>query len=370
MGLYDGRLGGGAEASTAEVAKLLALPVVLVVDASRQARSAAATVLGFRTFDSALRLVGVILNRVGSARHLAATAEAIETTTGLPVLGALARDGALAVPERYLGLVPPFEAPVRADYFARAAAAIERGVSLDRLLQAADWDPRALGPQASPFPAAPARPRACLAVARDAAFGFYYPDALDLLQTYGLEVREFSPLADPTLPPGANGVYLGGGFPERFGAELARNTSLLRDLRAAARRGLPIYAECGGLMYLARAIVDAAGRRHALAGLVPAEVTMQGARLTLGYRELIAARDSLLLRAGEPARGHEFHYARGPLGSRAPSAYRIPARQPPHEGIARGQLLASFVHLHLAGAPALAQRLADACASWRARAAA
>jgi cobyrinic acid a,c-diamide synthase len=368
MGLYDGRHGGGDEASTAEVARLLDLPVVLVVDASRQGRSAAATVLGFRAFDPSVRLIGVILNRVGSPSHRAAVTEAIESHTGLPVLGAIRRDSALTVPERYLGLVPPFERSLSDEYFSRAAYTIARDVDLDRLLQFADVPP----PPADwslPWPS-PRAPRAALAVARDRAFGFYYADALDLLAALGLEIREFSPLADATLPADADGVYLGGGFPELFGAELAANAPLLRDLRAAARRGLPIYAECGGLMYLARRLVDREGQRHQLAGVVPAEVTLQQARLNLGYREAAAARDSLLVRAGDVVRGHEFHYSHCAYAAGTPPAYSIPGREPSEEGCARGHVLASYLHVHLAGAPASAQRLVDACAAWRARRAA
>jgi cobyrinic acid a,c-diamide synthase len=365
MGLYDGRHGGGEEASTAAVAKLLGLPVVLVVDASHQARSAAATVLGFRAFDPGVRLVGVILNRVGSEAHRATVTEAIEGGAGLPVLGTLYREDDLRLPERYLGLVPTAEGGISADYFRRAAAAVADYVDLDRLLRLAEAD-AAPGPAWSPFPRKPVPPRACLAVARDRAFGFYYADALDLLAAHGLEVREFSPLADSSLPPETAGVYLGGGFPELFAAELAANRPLLRQLRALARQGLPIYAECGGLMYLARAIVDAAGRRHPLLGLVPGDVTLQGARLSLGYREVVAARDTLLLRAGERARGHEFHYSRFlPMRGEAP-AYQVAGRQPSAEGCARGNLLASYVHLHCAGQPRLAQRFAAACAAWRA----
>jgi len=367
MGLYDGRQGTAGEASTAEVARLLDLPVVLVVDASRQGRSAAATVLGFRAFDPAVRLVGVILNRVGSAAHRTTLTEAIEAATGLPVLGALGREPALRLPERYLGLVPRFEAGPDQAFFRAAAAAVAREVDIDRLLRLAEVSLPGAWRAASPIPARPARPRACLAIARDRAFGFYYPDALELLAAEGLELCEFSPLADSALPADADGVYLGGGFPELFAAELAANRTLLHDLRQRARRGMPIYAECGGLMYLMQTLVDAAGRRHALAGLVPGEVTLQEARLTLGYREATAARASLLLQAGERVRAHEFHYSRCTLARGAPRAYLVAQRQPAREGYARGPLLASYLHLHLAGAPLLARRLAAACTAWRAR---
>ena len=368
MGLYDGRHGGGDEASTGQVARLLDLPVVLVVDASRQGRSAAATVMGFRAFDPALRLIGVILNRVASASHQATLTEAIESHTGLPVLGAIHRDAGLTVPERYLGLVPPFERSPSDEYFSRAAGIIAREVDLARLLQLAEVPPPPVDWRL-PWPS-PRAPRAALAVARDRAFGFYYADAIDSLAALGLEIREFSPLSDATLPPDVDGVYLGGGFPEMFGGELAANVPLLRELRAAARRGLPVYAECGGLMYLARGLTDKEGQRHQMAGVVPAEVTLQEPRLSLGYREVAAARDSLLLRAGDVVRGHEFHYSRCAFAAGTPAAYSVAGREPAREGCARGQVLASYVHVHLAGAPASARRLVDAYAAWRARRAA
>jgi cobyrinic acid a,c-diamide synthase len=366
MGLYDGRHGAGDEASTAAVAKLLGLPVVLVVDAARQARSAAATVLGFREFDPDVRLVGVILNRIGSDAHLATIREAVESTTGLPVLGALRRDSALGLPERYLGLVPRFEDSGTAEFFRRAASAVDGAVDIPRLVNLAEVGTVDSGDVRSPYAAPPAQPRARLAVARDRAFGFYYADALDLLIHLGLDIVEFSPLDDAALPAHCHGAYLGGGFPELFGAKLAANIPLIRDLRAAARDGLPIYAECGGLMYLARAVTDADGRRHALAGLIPAEVTLTDARLTLGYRTAVAVRDSLLLRCGESVQGHEFHYSRITANRSVPSAYTVAGRSPGREGYARGNLLASYLHLHLAGAPAIAARLVEACAARRA----
>jgi cobyrinic acid a,c-diamide synthase len=366
MGLYDGRHGAGEEASTAAVAKLLDLPVVLVLDAARQARSAAATVLGFRQFDRDLRLVGVILNRIGSDAHQETVREAVESATGLPVLGALRRDAVLGLPERYLGLVPRFEDSGAAEFFGRAATAVDAAVDLRRLLDLAEVGTVNSGAARSPFAAPPARPRARLALARDRAFGFYYADALDLLTHLGLEIVEFSPLKDAALPADCNGVYLGGGFPELFGAELAANTSLIRDLRAAARSGLPMYAECGGLMYLARGVTDAEGRRHMLTGLIPAEVTLADARLTLGYRTAVATRDSLLLRRGESVQGHEFHYSRLTPSRGVPGAYAVAGRAPERDGYARANILASYLHLHLAGVPHAAARLAEACAARRA----
>jgi cobyrinic acid a,c-diamide synthase len=370
MGLYDGRHGGGEEGSTAEVAKLLALPVVLVVDASRQARSAAAQVLGFRAFDPDLRILGVVLNRVGSTAHRDTLIDAIESRTGLPVLGAIPRAAHLVLPERYLGLIPPSETPVRHDFAASAAETVARWVNLDALLQLADYVSPPPAREVSPFPLTPARCHGAIGVARDRAFGFYYADALELLEAAGLELREFSPLADPSLPPGVDGLYIGGGFPERFASDLAANHSLLRDLRHTARRGLPIYAECGGYMYLTRAIVDEAGQRHPMAGLIPTAVSLLDARLSLGYRPATAARDSLLWRAGEPIRAHEFHYSRCLPTRRPPPAYCVQGRDPQSEGMARGNLLASYLHVHLACTPEAPRRFAAACAKWRASVAA
>jgi cobyrinic acid a,c-diamide synthase len=366
MGLYDGRHGGGEEASTAEIAKLLGLPVVLVADVSRQSRSAAATVLGFQKLDPAVCLVGVILNRVGSEAHRATVTQAIEDASGLPVLGALGRETGLAVPERYLGLVPRFENSAGAEFFARAVAVIERQVAVDRLLTLCEVPSPAPTTEYSPFPSEGTPARARLAVARDRAFGFYYADALDLLQAHGVELAEFSPLTDARLPVGSDGVYLGGGFPELFAAELAANRPLLRELRTETRRGLPIYAECGGLMYLARALVDAAGTRHRLAGLVPAEVSLASPRLALGYRSAETAKDTVLHTRGTTIHAHEFHYSRSEPATPNQPAYTVPGREPAAEGFAWGALLASYLHLHLAGTPGTAARFAATCAAWRA----
>ena len=193
----------------------------------------------------------------------------MEVATGRPVLGAFPRDAALALPERHLGLVPPAETTPDASFMDRLAAAAERYLALDRLWAAAETRPLAV-PADSPFPAEPLPPRATIAVALDQAFNFYYEDSLDLLRAWGGDVVPFSPLADGALPPGTQGVYLGGGFPELFAADLAANSPMHAALHAAARQGLPIYGECGGLMYLGRTLADLDGRRHAMVGLVTA----------------------------------------------------------------------------------------------------
>jgi cobyrinic acid a,c-diamide synthase len=294
------------------------------------------------------------------------------------VLGAIRRCAALAVPERYLGLVPPAEQDAVDRFLDAAATLVGEAVDLARLLSLAEQpEPAretaafaALLPSShaatGAVPGSSAGPRARLAVARDRAFGFYYADALDLLGAAGLELCPFSPLEDPALPSDTHGLYLGGGFPELFAAELAANRPLLAAIRAAAARGMPIYAECGGLMYLAERLVDRTGRGHALAGVVPATVTMTDARLHLGYRTARALRDTLLVPAGAEVRGHEFHYSDVRYAPAAPHAYRL-AETACHEGYAHGNVLASYLHLHLASAPVLVERFAAACARWRAQ---
>jgi cobyrinic acid a,c-diamide synthase len=352
MGLFDGRLGGEGLASTAHLARELGLPVVLVVDAGKLSWSAGAMVLGYASFDPDLDLVGVILNRVGGPRHAAELIDSVESRTGVPVVGWLPKHPSLEVPERYLGLIPTTEGAPAEAYFAAAEAAVASGVDLDRLLKLT----RASGPADGSdsgavdlFPVQPGAPRAAIAVAQDRAFSFYYQDSLDLLEAWGAELIPFSPLEDTAVPPAASAVYLGGGFPELFAADLSANTPLLASLRAAHTSRKPIYAECGGLMLLGRSLVDADGRRHRMAGILPVDSSLAGQRLSIGYREARATRQSVLLEAGETLKVHEFHWSRLEAEpDPAAAAYHVQDRQPTPEGFVVGNTLASFLHVHLA----------------------
>src|SRR4051812_3856778 len=241
MGLFDGRTGAGEVGSTAQVAKLLDLPVLLVVDAAKAGRSVAAAALGARTIDPDIRIVGVVLNNVASERHAEIGREAIESLAGLPVLGWLPRDPELRQEERYLGLVPGAERMLSPALVERATTRVEAQIDLDRLLRLATVSPPAES-SGTLFPPEPIPARARIAVAQDEAFSFYYQDSLDLLAAWGAELVPFSPLRDERLPDDVGGVYLGGGFPELFAIELAVNASMLGSLRNAALRGLPIYA--------------------------------------------------------------------------------------------------------------------------------
>lgn len=368
MGLYDGKDPDSETASTAEVAKQLGAPVLLVVDASGMARSVAALLDGFRRFDPAVALAGVIFNRVGSARHrrwLAAIA-----APHLPVFGGLPADGAVSIPERHLGLVPPAPAAgVPADQLADLA---EAHLEIDRLIALARSAP-ALAPVAAP-PPSPGGPRRRIAVARDAAFQFYYPDNLEALARAGAELIPFSPLSDPAPPAAADGIYLGGGYPEIHAAALAANHGMRAAIGDFAARGGVIYAECGGMMYLAEAIRTTSGERFPMVGVLRGVVRMRERLAALGYVEVEAQSDGPLLAAGARARGHEFHYSeweRPPIETDAVRcAYRLlGSGRTRAEGYRYKNTLASYVHLHFGSCPGAAERLVACCAAATAEAA-
>jgi cobyrinic acid a,c-diamide synthase len=355
MGLFDGASGRGELASTAHVAKLVRAPVVLVVDARAMARSAAAVVHGFATYDPELRLAGVILNHVGSRWHEQLLREALEPLR-IPVLGALGRDDAIAAPERHLGLVPVAERGRRARAaIDRLAAAVEVGCDVGGLLALArSAPPLAVEPWAPAVaPAAAAR----VAIAAGAAFTFRYEENLELLRAAGGELCPFDPLTDEALPTGTGGIYLGGGFPEVFGEQLSDNWALRAEVAAFARAGRPILAECGGLLYLC-AQLD--GRP--MCGALKAQAHLSD-RLTLGYREATAAADSAAFASGEAMRGHEFHYSTVVPGAGECSAWTLRSRGLQRlEGFVAGGVHASFLHTHWSATPHVAARFVAAAA--------
>jgi cobyrinic acid a,c-diamide synthase len=350
MGLFDGAADGRAS-STADVARLLHAPVVLVVDAAAMAGSVAAVVHGFATLDPAVALAGVILNRVGSDGHETQLREAL-APLGLPVLGALRRDDRLTWRDRHLGLVPVAEQPevVGRSLDALGAAVAER-VDLAAVVAVAGTAPplRVAEPVPLPEPGSPLR----VAVAGGPAFTFTYADTVDALVAGGAEVVPFDPLRDPALPEAIDGLVVGGGFPETFAAELAANRPLLADAAARVAGGLVTWAECGGLLWLSR---DLDG--HPMAGVVPASGRMTE-RLTLGYRSATTTSASPLGPAGTVFRGHEFHYSRTEPGG---DALHLASRfgEGP-EGFATRRLLATYVHHHPGGDPAAAAGFLAAC---------
>lgn len=363
MGLFDGFDYDSEVGSTAQVAKLLGVPVVLVVDASKLARSGAALAVGYQRFDADVRIAGFIVNRVGSEGHGRGVAAAIEQATGLPVFGWLPRQESLKLAERHLGLIPTLE-PGGWETFTQAAGdAVTQHLNIDRMLTCSREIE--VSPAVTCTKHVDGRARPIIAVARDEAFHFTYPENLELLQDAGAELAFFSPLTDTELPAGTSGIILSGGFPEVFAARLAANTAMHTALRRAHERGLPIYAECGGLMYLTRSIVDLDGREYALVGLLPGRSVMTG-KLTLGYREIRAAGASWLVCDGETMRGHEFHYSiwEDRLADLPPAYVMLHPRGqalPQPEGACIGNLLASYVHLHFWSRPELAERFVQKC---------
>lgn len=368
MGLYDGADYLAESGSTAELAKLLETPVILVLDVRAQARSAAAVALGFQRLDPAVPIAGIICNRVGSASHYAGVKAAIEAITSLPVLGGVPRLTNGAIPERHLGLVSASETAAQsATLIDTLADAVSEHCDLDALLAIAQGA-SALPPATTPPPITARAQRPIIAYAHDEAFSFYYGENLDLLRERGAELRPFSPLADTALPPDTAAIYLGGGYPELHAARLAQNTALHAALRAALANGIPCYAECGGLMYLTEGLIDLQGICHPLIGALSGRAVMRARRSHLGYVTVRALADTPLLLAGEEVRGHEFHYSSWegvPEG--CPHAYLATARRDGvdrPEGYARGNLLASYVHLHFWTNPALADRFVATAAAY------
>ncbi|MEU4357927.1 cobyrinate a,c-diamide synthase [Streptomyces virginiae] len=374
MGLYDGAAGRGELASTAQVAKLLRAPVVLVVDASSQSRSVAALVHGFASFDPQVRLGGVILNKVGSDRHEVMLREALEEA-GMPVLGVLRRAPQVATPSRHLGLVPVAER--HADALAAVAALAEQvraGCDLDALMALARTAPPLSCEPWSPHPAPPAFEaggsgcggpgdgaapyrRPVVAVAGGPAFTFSYAEHAELLTAAGAEVVTFDPLRDEALPEGAGGLVIGGGFPEVYAPELSANEPLRAAVSAFAAAGGPVAAECAGLLYLARSLDG-----KPMCGVLDADARMSE-RLTLGYREAVAVSDSSLAAAGTRLRGHEFHRTVIEPGAGAAPAWGFTHPERRVEGFVRQGVHASYLHTHWAAEPSVARRFAQAAAA-------
>ncbi|MGD7652258.1 MAG: cobyrinate a,c-diamide synthase [Verrucomicrobiales bacterium] len=351
MGMFDGADPAGLAGSTAEIAQWLGAPVLLVANAHGAGRSFAAMVHGFATFLPEIQVAGVIANRCGSARHAEVLGISLESA-GLPRLsGAVARGGLPELPSRHLGLVTADGRLLTSDLLGKLADAVEASVDLDGVLELAK---RAQSAAAAPATGEMPPTIARLGVARDEAFHFYYPDNLAALERAGCEIVQFSPLHDSGLPDGLDGIYLGGGYPEEFAAQLSSNTDMLGSIRAFAAAGRPIYAECGGLMFLSAGIETLDGTRHPMLGLLPAWTRMCAARKSLGYMEVTTTRDCPWGPPGTVLRGHEFHYSELIETPACETGYEIRSRRgtPPRaEGYLTGSIFASYVHLHFASRP-------------------
>jgi len=366
MGLFDGDRAGAAECSTADVARLLDAPVVLVVDASRAAASLAALAHGFASFDPRVRVAGVVLNRFGAHRDRRAVQAAFDRV-GLPVLGWIPPDDGAALPSRHLGLVQAEEdRDAGAAAIVRLGELVEHHCDVDALFALASSAPEL--PEATPTwsalcapaggesTAMAAAPR--IAVARDGAFAFYYADNLDALRDLGAEVVEFSPLVDGSLPDDVDGIYLGGGYPEVFADALSANAAMRASIAAACADGIPVYAECGGMLYLLESLADETGREFPMAGVLPASARMAGWLQRLGYAEAVLASGGVLGEAGTVVRGHEFRYSACEPDAGERPAWTI-AGEP--RGFSAGNVTASYLHLNFAGCPEVAAAFVASC---------
>jgi cobyrinic acid a,c-diamide synthase len=360
MGLFDGASGTDDVASTAHIARLLDLPVLLVLDCSRLSRSIAAIAHGYRSFDPRVKIVGVVLNRVGSDRHLELLKEALQSIN-LPILGVLRRQDHITIPDRHLGLVPTDELdhlPPILDQLAHLGNTCFDWENLLPLLKTLETFPTGHPVPRTQHPA----PR--IAIARDRAFSFYYADNLDILQQLGAQLVSWSPMADAKLPENISGLYLGGGFPEVFSEQLSANSQAREAVKVAIEFGMPTYAECGGLMYLSRDIIDFEGQSRSMVGVLPTTAVMDN-KLTLGYRQALALRDSSLLPARHQVWGHEFHRSylqnlpKNPLFQLQGFSSTYP---PTAEGWKLHQLHASYLHLHWGATLDLPRRFLQHCA--------
>lgn len=372
MGLFDGRDALTEAGSTAEMAKLLGLPVLLVVDASAMARSAAALINGYESFDQNLDVAGVIFNRVASAGHFAYLRESVEATCQVRVLGWLSTDESVALPERHLGLFMPdeFLNDARLDAL---VLWIERGVDIDELIRfARERSERQAVVESQPVEIEntalqedqPFDRRPRIGIARDSAFCFYYQDNLDLLVNAGAEIVEFSPIKQERLPESLDGLYLGGGYPELYAAALAANETMRDDVARFAQSGKPVYGECGGLMYLTEAIVDQESHSFPMVGVFPTRARMQPRLAALGYAEVEGMNKTGWLRPDERARGHEFRYSViDEMPEQIQRCYRVSTMAGERQdGFSVGSVLGSYVHLHFGSCPRFAARFVAACA--------
>jgi len=351
-GLYDGLALDGSN-SNAELAKVLDLPVVLVIDARGMTRGIAPLILGYQAFDKDIRIAGVILNNLGGSRHESKLREVIEHYTDVPVIGAIQHDERLKIIERHLGLMPSNESKEATARIDALGAAIESQVDLDKLLLITKMEPLP-SPERVSVSTLPAAEKVKIGVALDRAFGFYYADDMDVLAAAGAEVVPFDTTKDTHLPK-VDALFIGGGFPEVFAAELEANTTMRADIRTAIERGMPVYAECGGLMYLSRQITYK-GATHAMVGAIPGDVVMHDKPVGRGYVHLAENQQHPWPRSNDKdsmIKAHEFHYSSlENLPSDAKFAYRIERGHGidgKHDGYLKNNLFASYAHLRSVG---------------------
>jgi cobyrinic acid a,c-diamide synthase len=364
-GLFDGVDAAGSH-STATLARLLGAPVILVVNVTKTTRTAAAAVLGCKHLDPELDLAGVILNRVGTARQEGVIREAVETATGIPVVGSIPRiQGEDPLPDRHLGLVTAVEHPRRGEALARAAAAVAGHVDLDRVERIAA---RAPSIELEVADARPGRSRVTIGYFADEAFSFYYPENLESLEDAGVRLVAVSPSDDAALPE-LDGLYIGGGFPEVHAARLADNRAFASSVLDRVARGMPVYAECGGLMYLAREL-EVDGAVYPMSGVLDLVVQQTAKPQGHGYESVVIDRENPFFPAGLELVGHEFHYSRivggQARGATVAHVTRGSGTGEHRDGIVVGRVWASYLHLHASATPDWAAGLLETAVGYAA----
>ncbi|AZU60291.1 cobyrinate a,c-diamide synthase [Neobacillus mesonae] len=361
MGLFDGKDPLADTGSAAEIAEITNSPVLLVVDCGGMARSAAAIVKGFQMLSPAIRLCGVVANRVGSVGHYELIRKAVEKECGIPVIGYLSKDDRLCMPERHLGLVPSIERGELKPFFDLLSEMIRNNFDLERLYQIMGSD---IIESPSILFGTPKKQesKVRIAVAMDEAFHFYYPENLELLEYYGADLVFFSPLNGEQVPADVHGLYIGGGFPEEFAPSLSAEDDVLVSVREAIRSGIPTVAECGGFMFLSESIETVEGVEYPMVGMIPGKVKMHTKLAALGYREVTGMDKNFLIGPDERVRGHEFHYSTFESSqSFTPSYITTGLRGMKREGFLLNNLVAGYTHIHFASAPVLARRWVEQC---------
>lgn len=367
MGLFDGFSGSDEAGSTAQMAKWLDLPVILVVDARAMARSAAAVAQGFSMFDPDLSLKGIIFNRVDTKGHAHMLEEALRSNTDLPLFGCLPENEGLEIPSRHLGLVTDEDLGMSKDRIRHLAYWIEENVDMVRLTEGLDMPDKtaARSTETAHDTQGHAQAKTRIGIAMDEAFCFYYQENLRLLREAGAALVCFSPLRSQHLPKDIQGLILAGGYPELHCKALSRNRELLDEIKAFGLSGRPVYAECGGLMFLMKEIRDLQGDTYPMTGIFPMAAHMETRLHALGYREITTQRQSMLGPSGTRVKGHEFHYSRiGTMEGPVECIYSIQDRAmrfKNSEGFFQNRVLGSYVHLHWGSNPEVAIRFVDYC---------
>ncbi len=360
MGFFDGKSPLENTGSTADISMITESPVLLIVNCASMARSAAAIVKGFQMLASGPNIVGVIANQVGSVGHYEIVKAAIEQECNVPVLGYMKKEQDIDIPSRHLGLIPAIERGELNPFFDKLAHLISETIDIDRLYELAETTE--IVNESSALFAQREDQGVTIAVAKDAAFNFYYQENLELLEAYGAKLAYFSPLNGEEVPANADGLYLGGGFPEEFADELAHNEATKASIRAAITGGIPTLAECGGFMYLTESITNTDGVEYKMTGLIPGKVKMQKKLAALGYREIFGTPGNFLIDQDQQAKGHEFHYSTFEGAEGLPYAYETKGRfGKKSEGYLRGNLVAGYTHFHFASNPQLVERWIESC---------